>query len=34
MAVFRALRQTPEALLRNPILFVPFVVLTLFQLPN
>lgn len=34
MAVLKALRQTPVALSRNPIVFVPILVLMLFQLPQ
>lgn len=34
MAVLSALRRTPGALLRNPILFVPVAVLMLFQMPQ
>jgi hypothetical protein len=34
MAVFDALRRTPDALRRNPVLFVPVLVVALFQLPQ
>jgi hypothetical protein len=34
MAVLSALRRTPGALQRNPILFVPVLVITLFQVPQ
>ena len=34
MAVLKALRQTPSALQRNPILFVPVLVVLLFQIPQ
>jgi hypothetical protein len=34
MAVLKALRQTPVALLHNPIVFVPILVLILLQLPQ
>jgi hypothetical protein len=34
MAVLKALRQTPSALQRNPILFVPVLVILLFQIPQ
>ncbi|MFB6071207.1 MAG: hypothetical protein ABEJ76_09305 [Halanaeroarchaeum sp.] len=34
MAVVSALRRTPGALLRNPVLFVPVLVLTLIQVPQ
>ncbi|MFC7166050.1 hypothetical protein [Halospeciosus flavus] len=34
MAVLNALRRTPSALARNPVVFVPVLVLMLFQLPQ
>ncbi|MFD1572233.1 hypothetical protein [Halorubrum laminariae] len=34
MVVLNALRQTPGALRRNPVLFVPILVLSLFQVPQ
>lgn len=34
MAVLNALRQTPGALQRNPVLFVPVLVIVLFQVPQ
>jgi hypothetical protein len=34
MAVLKALRQTPSTLQRNPILFVPVLVILLFQIPQ
>lgn len=34
MAVLKALRQTPRALQRNPVLFVPVLVIMLFQIPQ
>lgn len=34
MAVLNALRRTPSALLRNPSLFVPIVIVMLFQVPQ
>lgn len=34
MAVFDALRRSPGALRRNPVLFVPVLVVALFQLPQ
>jgi len=34
MAVLSALRRTPGALQRNPVLFVPVLVIMLFQVPQ